>query len=167
VELATDPYPKNAPAAPTAAPSASPLPSRHALLRADIQSQGPLTIPTLDALLFTVPATELFTGRGFSVLVLEQGKHKHQTVLLSDTNATLDVTGSTIHTTAGLGPLVLQANHHYAAVLYGDDPVATPPPIPSLSPHPFGSGSAPPGTIVPTPAPPPPPAVPNNANPGD
>jgi hypothetical protein len=145
----------------------SPLPVRHAVLRAEIQSQGPMTIPSLDSLLFTLPATELVTGRGFSVLVLEQGKHKRETVLLSDTNATLDTTNNVIHTSAGLGPIVLQANHRYAAVLYADDLIVTPPPIPSGAPRPYGSGvpsNMPSGTVMSTPAVP---LVPNNANPGD
>jgi hypothetical protein len=129
VNLILIPYPKYVPEAPAPAPSASSPPLRHALIRAEFESQGPLALSSLDALLFTVPSSELFAGRGFSVLVLEQGKHKRDAVLAADTGATLDASTSLIHTTGAFGPIVLQANRRYAAVLYGDDPASTPAPV--------------------------------------
>ncbi|HTV72419.1 MAG TPA: hypothetical protein VME66_01780, partial [Candidatus Acidoferrales bacterium] len=176
VNLTIIPYPKYAPDAPGPAPSASSPPLRHAIIRAEFSCQGPLTLSSLDSLLFTVPAEELFPGRGFSVLLLEEAKHKRDTVLYGDTGAQLDATTNTIHTTGAVGPMVLLGNHHYAAVLYGDDPASTPAPVPTTrfgaSPTPSGAPGVPgaPGIgataaatsspgLVPTPIPPP-------ANPG-
>lgn len=119
VDLSLTTYPNGAPSAPTPLPSESALPVRHALVRAELQARGDLTLPSLDAFSFVVPKAESASEHNFSIAVFELLKRKKTSLLIASTHASLGTDGS-VHTNGMTQPIALNANRRYAVVLYGD-----------------------------------------------
>jgi hypothetical protein len=143
VELTFTVYPDSAPGAPTSAPSMPPILVRHALLQGNLHAQDPITLPSLRSLVFTLAKREQITGRGFTVAVIEERKHRKTAQVAFDINATMDADG-VVRSERSSPPLVLEAEHRYAFILYADDPGpgATPAPLSSFEPSPGTSVGA-------------------------
>jgi len=122
----------------------SPVPLRRALLRAEVQAHGALTLPSLDAFSFVLPKAEHTDGRGFSIAIFEELKRKKTALILQSTHAVFDAAGYV--RAGGIGVSIpLTANRRYAIILYGDYVLAAL----AGAPPPTGTPGAPFASAVP------------------
>ncbi len=160
IDTKTTIYPEDAPAAPTPQPTGNVQSYAHRtpLVRGWIMPRAPLTLYSLAAVRFTIPAQEQTKARGFTIALFESLKHRKTHLLAWDPAAALADNAVSAAAVAS-EPIALKKNVGYYFVLYGDD--LGPVPIPSGSFPPANNpllGSPTPGTSIATP-----PAIPGVA----
>ncbi len=156
IETKTTIYPSDAPPAPSPAPTGNVQTFLHqtAIVRGYFLPATDIELSSLDAVRFTIPKEEQTPNRGFIVALYDMSKkHKPRLVAYS---ADTSLSSGVVTSSGGSDPLKLSKGIGYAAVLYGDDLPATPPPsmIPPAA-NPFATPT-PPGYAPPPgyPAPP-------------
>ena len=132
-------YPDDAPAAPTPAPAASgsvqTFAKRTAIVRGYLEAGTSLSLYGLGAIRFTIPAEEATTGRGFTVALFEGAHKHHETLISSDSSATV---ANGVVTAGASTPITLKKDTGYLLMLYGDELPSTPAPsYPSPGINPF------------------------------
>jgi hypothetical protein len=96
------------------------------ILKALLQPSVDLSLYSLDALRFTIPAAEQQAGRGFTVAVYETRKfHKDK---LIDSRTDLSVASDVVRADKATSALKLSKGHTYTVLLFGDPLPATPSP---------------------------------------
>ena len=149
-------YPDDAPAAPTpqATGNVQTFFQRRAVVRAYLMPHGDVTLPSLAAAQFTIPSSEQTTGRGWTVALYVNSKHRKEKLLVSDPEAELSDDVVSAHD--GGDPIKLTKNTGYVVLLFGDALAQTPAPYQSYP----GAGMMPGQTPYPGPGVPGAPAVP-------
>jgi hypothetical protein len=138
-------FPMDAPAAPTpeATGAVRSFAQRVPVVRTYLLSATTLKLYSLAAVHFKLPKDERPEGRGFTIAVFEQHKHRKYGLVAWEPEATVE--GDTVSVSDATEPLTLKKKMGYVFVLYGDD----------LEPTPVPHNYAPPGQnpfVTPTPA---------------
>jgi hypothetical protein len=122
-------YPDDAPVAPTPQPTGEvqTFVKRAAILRGYLLPGQDLTLYGLGAVRFKIPTAEQLPDRGFTVAIFQSGKHHHDKLIDSDTDAKLsdDVVASSRSDVS----IELKKNTGYLLLLYADEAAPTPAPV--------------------------------------
>jgi hypothetical protein len=142
----------DAPAAPTPEPTGAvqTFPVRKPLLRGYILPMTDVPIYGLGAVRFLLPKTELTPGRGYTIAIFTAAKHFKGKLLEYDTSPVVSATS--VASSYDDDPIVFKKSIGYEIVIYADEGLATPVPVPSGYPqsgaNPFYT-PAPPGSQQP------------------
>jgi hypothetical protein len=143
VSLTFTVYPEAAPPAPTAPPSTQPVLQRRPLLLGNLHAEDAVTLPSLSALSFTLAKREQLAGRGFTVAIFEERKHRKVAQIAFDKDAVMSAAGVVRSALSSL-PIPLEADHRYAFVLYADEPAPiAASALPAVTPAPTGLSPTP------------------------
>ncbi len=121
-------FPQDAPAAPTPEPTGEvqSFAQRVPIVRGYMMSQTEIKLSSLAAIRFILPKDERPDGRGFSIALFEQHKHRKYGLVGWEPEATID--DGDVSAADATTPVTLKKKMGYVIVLYGDDLEPTPVP---------------------------------------
>ena len=127
-------FPQDAPSAPTPEPTGDTqsFAQRVPVVRSYMMSQTELKLSSLSAVHFKLPKDERPEGRGFTIAVFEQHKHRKYGLIAWEPQATLE--GDSVTVDEASTPITLKKKMGYVFVLYGDGLEPTPVPRSYSSP---------------------------------
>jgi hypothetical protein len=128
IETKVTVFPQDAPEPPTPEPTGNvqSFAERIPVVRGYLNSQTDLKLTSLGAAHFKLPKDERPEGRGFTIALFEEHKHRKYTLIAWEPEATLD--GDTVSVEDATKPIALKKKVGYFFMLYGDDLEPTPVP---------------------------------------